>query len=263
MFPSFSRNKPRGALRRQIASSALSNLVSGSSTVGSASLSAVSSVLPSLTFEPTLKPVALYNAEREEEKHKSRRKSYSKLAKKEREELKKRQESYINAQAKKAAQKLMKKKQAKLAPINGSARTFSSIMNLLPSLEPITEPTTLFSNRMNVRRRERTKKAAAESRKGKNSSRRNLMVMPTKNGSRSRTSSSFNTLNDNASQEAGLLNGLNLSEIELIRDPNSRPTTLLNNYRPNGTRASKKHRNLLNAQRRNRGLYPNTYENNH
>lgn len=275
---SFGKNKPRGKLRRQIASSALTNLLSGTSAVGSAALSAVGSVLPSITFETPLRPIGLYNAEREEEKRKSRKNSYSKLAQKEREESKQRQEAYINAQAKKAAQKLMKKREEKLAPINrrrnGSAGALSSITHLLPSLEPITEPTTSFSNRMNARRRERTKKAAvkvaAESRKGRNNSRRNLMVMPTENStngtrnrSRSRSrSSSFNTANYNASQEEGLLNGLNLSEIERIRDPRSRPNTLPTNYRPTEGNISRKHRKLLNAQRRNRYLYPNTYENN-
>ncbi len=119
-------NPKRGTLRRQVASSLLSNLASGSSSVGSAALSAVSSVLPSLSLEPNLRPVGLYNNKREAKKRESRKKAYNKTASNERNESRRKHEEKIEATFKSMAQKLMNKKKqekskVKLSPIKQSA----------------------------------------------------------------------------------------------------------------------------------------------
>ncbi len=154
--------------------------------------------------------------------------------------------------------------------------------------EPNLEPTPKFSQRMEEKRRRHIKKAAT---KVKNSSRRNLMEMPrskslpflNKNGSQSLSSLSTltsNGTNTDLNKEQKLLESVSLSELNIpignithlypkhtlkinripnpmknFEQPNRRPN-LSNNYIPNSTRISKKHRNLLNVQRRNRNYNP-------
>jgi hypothetical protein len=235
MLPSFGKNKPRGKLRRQIASSALSNLVSGSSAVGSAALSAVSSVLPSLTFEPEFKPVSVYNAEREERKRESRKKSYTKLATLEREKLKQRHEAEVNNKFKKMAQKLMNQKKQKRSKAK---------------LPPIQKPSSTL--------------------------RRNVNPLVENNSNHSNTISSLSELYYNQHEPIILGNITHLVNNKLsgkypsgwipnpmrnFEQPRRTPN-LENNYRPPTTTLPRKRVNIANAQRRNRELYPNTYENN-
>lgn len=214
---SFGKTRPRGIL---------SNIASGSSVVGSSALSAISSVLPSLTFEPELKRVGPYNAKKEERKRELRRKTYSKLASDNREKKKQNREAEINTIFKKMAQKLMNQKRikAKLQPIQIRSTSRRNVVKLpeninhnssISSLSELSELSELYYNL------------------NKPIILGNITHLVNKRPS--------------GKYPSGRVSNPKRNFVHSNIKPN-----LENNYRPNSTKVSKKHINLLNSKRRNR-----------
>lgn len=224
-------------------------------------------------LEPQLISIGKYNNAKRERELISTKTAYNKLAANERESKRIReeveankvreiQEAYINAQSKNAAQKLMKKRRAKLAHINhksnDSAGTSSSVqhsierlLSRLPSLEPIVESTPSFSQRKEERERANIKRAAAKTKKlrknivkisnNKSSSNENNVYNLSKifgvngNGSRSR-SDSKSSLNRghsslNVNQERKILGSLLESPQVVLTNKNGKNNSSnMNNY---------------------------------